>query len=164
MVSCPKCGREAPKDAILCPYCGERMSMAPAEFSPLTLAAMSKLRELKNPGFAALISAIFGLVGIWGFGHFYVGKVLRGIIWLIVGLLLIMSLAYMSYSLGLLTAFRLIYPPFSNMTSSAGFGSIAIVAVLIALEIIGFYWQIFDAYSSAKNFNTYYQENNEAPW
>jgi hypothetical protein len=122
------------------------------------------LRELKNLGFAALLSAIFGLVGLWGFGHFYVGKMLREIGWLIAGVLLIISLVLLSFSLELLVEFRFIYPPFSNLTPAFGFGSIVIVALLIALEIIDFYWQIFDAYSLAKNFNTSYQENNEAPW
>ena len=164
MVSCPKCEREVPKDAVLCPYCGERMSLATSEFSPLTLAAMSKLKELKNPGFAALLSAIFGLVGLWGFGHFYVGRVLRGIGWLIAGVLLIISLAFLSFSLGLLAALSFIYPPFSNMAPAFDFVSIGIVSLLIALVIIGFYWQIFDAYNLAKSFNTSYQQNAEAPW
>jgi len=164
MVSCPKCGKETPSDAVLCPYCGERMHLATTEFSPLTLSAMSKLKELKNPGVAALLSAIFGLVGLWGIGHFYVGKIVRGIGFLIAGLILIGSIAFLSFSLGLLAIFSSIYPPFSSMEPAFGLGAIGIVIILVLIYIIGFFWQINNAYNLAKNLNIYYQQNDTAPW
>jgi len=46
--------------------------------------------EYKSEGITILLAVIPSLVGIYGLGHFYVGKIAKGILWLISGGLLLL--------------------------------------------------------------------------
>ncbi|MBS7635126.1 zinc-ribbon domain-containing protein [Candidatus Bathyarchaeota archaeon] len=70
MSFCKQCGREISQDARFCPYCGsDQTSYAPPP-PPPTQAGL----ETKNTGLAAVLALIFGIFGLWGVGHIYVGE------------------------------------------------------------------------------------------
>lgn len=161
MPICARCGRNIPDDAILCPYCGERVSVVKAEMQPLTMAALSKMNELKNPSFAAVLGGFFGIFGIWGIGHFYVGKITNAVLWLIAGLV--------AYGVTMLTLFYTVFGYFRSSFPGIVFPytvpyTWVILPILIVLDILGLYWQTYDAYEDAKHFNDYYTKENKAPW
>jgi len=102
---------------------------------------------MKNPGTAAVIALVVGVVLFWGVGHIYVGKVLKGIGimvagWVIEGLLI-------------LSFFSII---------AVGIGGLALILLFAALALGGWIWQTFDAYSLAKQFNDYVRTHGVEPW
>jgi hypothetical protein len=71
-VQCPKCGEKLPKGAKFCPSCGARFTT-----------------EVKSLRIATLLAAVPGiLLGILGLGHIYLGRVKRGVAFMIPGILL----------------------------------------------------------------------------
>ena len=44
--------------------------------------------EQKNAGLAAVLALLFGLFGLWGVGHIYIGKLTRGVVLLILGIII----------------------------------------------------------------------------
>jgi len=141
MPFCPKCGKEVPPGALYCPYCGASLVTTPTTTTPTTTAPPY---EMKNPGIAALLAAIIGLV-LLGIGHIYVGKITRGLVLLFTGLvldgLLIASL-FFSW---------LIFPIFFT-----------IILGIAALAL--WVWSIYDAYKLAKQYNDYLRTYGKPPW
>jgi TM2 domain-containing membrane protein YozV len=103
--------------------------------------------EHKNPGIAALLAAILGIWGLMGIGHIYVGKIAKGVVFLIVGIILA-GLVWVSFALGFLTL---------------GFGFIFTLIFAVILVILWIY-QIVDAYNLAKMFNREVQSTGKPPW
>jgi len=148
MPFCPNCGREVSPEAAFCPSCGYNLKSTAAVPSPAAPAAKpSAPIKHKNPGVAAVLALILGLFGLMGIGHVYVGRVKRGIVLLIVGIILA-ALTYGSMLLGFVT-FGLSW-----------IGAIVFGLILFILWI----WQIFNAYSLAKQFNKAVEETGKEPW
>jgi len=68
---CPNCGVEIDAKAEICPKCGVRI----------------KREEVKNPGIAAVLSVLYV-----GLGQIYNGEVGKGIGFIIIGIILIVSM------------------------------------------------------------------------
>jgi TM2 domain-containing membrane protein YozV len=85
-----------------------------------------------------------------GIGHFYVGRIARGIAILIAGL--IMDIAFFFFlSFGMVAAFF-------------GGGGLLGLAILIGLiTVVLWVWQIYDAYTLAKKFNKAVDRTGKAP-
>jgi len=140
MPFCPKCGKEVPAEATLCPSCGYTFNQVPP-------AKSTVLPEQKNTGVAAVLALVLGIFGLMGVGHIYVGKIGRGIVLLIVGIILDV-LAWGSFIMGF-------------VTFGLGFiGTIIFAIILLALWI----WQTYDAYSLAKKYNKAVRETGKTPW
>ncbi|MEM1607076.1 MAG: zinc ribbon domain-containing protein [Candidatus Bathyarchaeia archaeon] len=155
MPFCRKCGREVPQDARFCPYCGADQT----SYTPLPPLAQVGL-ETKNTGLAAVLALVFGIFGLWGVGHIYVGKVGKGLAILVLGIVL-------QWILGFFVFFGMIFGgaygsrPFGLSLLLGGLTGLIIWAlVTIAL----FIWQIYDAYRLAKYYNNYVRQYGKAPW
>jgi TM2 domain-containing membrane protein YozV len=100
---------------------------------------------MKNPGISAVLAAVAGALLFLGVGHFYVGRIRRGLAFLIAGwainILLFISLLF----------FWLLWPII--ITVALGIASFAIWA-----------WSIYDAYSLAKQYNEHLQAYGKPPW
>ncbi len=144
---CQNCGKEVQSDASFCPSCGQSLKGASTQRVATSPTTSAVLLEHKSPGIAAVLALILGIVGLWGIGHIYVGRLGRGIVLLIVGIILAV-LTYGSIFLGFITL---------------GLGFIG--AIFFGVITFGVWiWQIFDAYSLAKRFNAAVQQTGQAPW
>jgi len=125
-----------------CPSCGHDLKGAPTS-KPTPQIPL----EHKSPGVAAVLAVVLGILGLMGIGHIYVGRIGRGIVLLIVGLILSV-LTWGSFVLGFVTF---------------GLGFIGFIIFGIVLLIL-WIWQIIDAYNLAKKFNVTVQETGKPPW
>jgi len=101
---------------------------------------------LKNPGTAAVIALIVGVLLFWGVGHIYVGRVMKGVC--------IMFAGWVAGVLLLLSFLGLMWEA----------GGIALIAFFALLALGGWIWQTFDAYSLAKQYNDYVRAHGTEPW
>ena len=108
---------------------------------------MSSALPRKNPGITAVLALVFGIFGLYGIGHIYVGRLKRGFILLAVGIVLAI-LTYLSLIFGIFT-----------------FGLGFIIAIpLIIVDLVLWIWQTFDSYKLAKEYNRIVQETEKEPW
>ncbi|NLL94382.1 MAG: zinc ribbon domain-containing protein [Thermoplasmatales archaeon] len=130
---CQKCGKEIVDGVRFCAACGAEQTQGYA--SPRVVYTE------KSAGIAILLGLI--LVGA---GQMYVGKIGRGIAFLLIGLILypafIVPLFFMPSTTGLLV----------------GIAIISLVAVVYAIYVL------YDAYSLAKEYNAYLRTNGQPPW
>ena len=124
--------------------------------TPPTPPAGPRIVESKNPGIAAVLALLLGIVGLWGIGHIYVGKIKRGIVLLVLGIVLVI-VAVVGF-LGVLFAGALL-GGVGGLFAGLGVGLLFFVIV-----IAGWIWQTYDAYKLAKRFNAYVEQNGKAPW
>lgn len=141
MPFCPNCGKEVQAESAFCPSCGYNLKAPPVKPTP------SVPLEHKSPGVAAVLALVLGIIGLMGIGHIYVGRIGRGIVLLVVGIIL-GFLTWGSFVLGFLTF---------------GLGFIGAIIFGIILLIL-WIWQIFNAYGLAKQFNKAVQETGKPPW
>ncbi|HJR84982.1 MAG TPA: hypothetical protein VJ772_06390 [Nitrososphaeraceae archaeon] len=115
----------------------------------------------KSPGTTSLIAFLGGIVGLAGIGHMYVGKVRRGIIILIGGIVLFMVSIFVMSAL-FTPSFDTSEYPGTNYTwlYMLGFGLIPTSIIYL----IYFIWQIFDARKFAKKFNEMVKTTGKEPW
>lgn len=158
MQYCPSCGHEVSQEGGFCPNCGASLSPyqqaqteyeAPRgqpEYTPPPVYPVSVPE--KSAGIALILGLVLGIFGIWGIGQIYVGKIGKGIILLVVGIL-IMPLLFALVIFGTIITF--------------GFSWILIPL----LGIIGFIlwlWQAFDAYMLANRYNAEARRTGMPPW
>ena len=101
---CGSCGTALPAKYAPCPKCGHVKTSLGA--APNPQQAQPTGSAYKNQGTALVLAAVLGFFGICGIGHFYLGKVGRGVIILIAGIILAI-IALASFWWGLI-----IYIPF----------------------------------------------------
>ena len=92
----------------------------------------------KSEGTTLVLSLVLGLVGLQGIGHFYVGKVAKGLGFLIGSLILLV----------------------------AGFGTLDFVVgyVLIVAYFVILLWQIVDSRKLCQYYNGYVSSSGKSPW
>ena len=78
---CVNCGAEIDARAEICPKCGVRVAPPPPSAAPTVPAAR------KNEGMAAVLSFLFV-----GLGQIYNGEIGKGIIFLIIGIILVFTM------------------------------------------------------------------------
>lgn len=165
---CSNCGEklDGQEEIEECPKCHSALH----EHSKHTYISPSVVEQLpyKSPGTTALIAFLGGLFALPGIGHMYIGKVRKGIVILIGGLIL--------YVLAFIPVILMI--SFQGFVSSQNTYSsdiikdapgvwLQIVSLLIAFGIgyIAFFiWQIFDARKLAKKFNEAVKSTGKEPW
>ncbi len=98
-------------------------------------------KQLKNNGVAIVFAIILGLFGLMGIGHIYIGKIRKGIAYLISGFILLFM------SVGLI-------PFMSSM----------IVVVVIFIYIIVFIHQILSVRNYCNKFNEYFIRTKRKLW
>jgi len=117
--------------------------------------------ETKNTGLKAILALILGIFGLWGVGHIYVGRITRGIVLLLVGIILewvIGALVFFGVLFGGLYGY-LYGGPVGQLSGLIG-GAVIWAIVIFAI----FIWQIYDAHKLAKQYNEHVQRHWSAPW
>jgi TM2 domain-containing membrane protein YozV len=134
MVYCKHCGKEFISEEITyCPSCGKSQNLAIAQAVVIT--------QNKNPGFAVLIALIAGLFGFQGIGHIYTGKTAKGIVLLLIGWALGISIILVTI------------------------GGIIPMSIILGIGVLGYWiWQAYDANKLAKYYNEYLIQNGRSPW
>jgi len=96
-----------------------------------------EVRQYKSEGAAILLAFFLGLIGLFGIGHIYVGRIGRGLVIFFVGLML-----------EVLAWFLIL------MCFVEG-GPWIVLAIIVGLGDLAFWiWQIFDARAVCRQHNT----------
>jgi len=142
---CPNCGREVAESDVKCPSCGHL----------LKTTAMPVV-VLKSPGKAAILAFLPGLVGIWGLGHLYLGRFLKGLAILAVGIVLAI--------MGTIIAPGAFMGFIASTFGGPGRELAGAGMLIFVVGTIGFFWQVYDAYKLAKKFNAHVMQHGVPPW
>jgi hypothetical protein len=65
MLKCPKCGKEAPSEAIYCPYCGSKLRTSEINVEALRMRLEELRHDEKICLFISVIGLAFLLFGVW---------------------------------------------------------------------------------------------------
>lgn len=103
---CTKCGAEIIESSNFCSKCGEskiKSSGIKDEESEKKEPRRTFQRppEWKSEGVTLVLTIVLGIFGFGGIGHIYLGRVLRGITILIVGIILLV-IAIVTFGIGLI--------------------------------------------------------------
>ncbi len=149
MEFCSTCGHIVEPNLAYCQYCGASLrkhssfsSRQPYETMGTTTG---NYRVKKRPWIAASLALSLGLFGLWGVGHFYAGRLARGIGLFFIGLL-IGGLFWLSV---VLTIILIGY----------------VGMILFGLFFVGgWFWQALDAYNVAQEYNELHVSPTRASW
>jgi TM2 domain-containing membrane protein YozV len=129
MAFCQRCGAQLNEGANFCIRCGAPVPGLAAVATPP--AATQTAEASKSLSTTLLLALLLGIMGIWGIGHFYLGKAGAGIAFLIGGFIIGIGTLTLGILLGLVT-----------------FGIATIFFGLLWLA--GYAFQAVDAYNCAK--------------
>lgn len=104
--------------------------------------------QQKDPGIAAILALLAGIIGLMGMGHIYLGRITRGLIILVGGIVL--------WSLAFFFLFAGVFGPTGILWI---FSLVCLIGVLVLLV-----WQVYDAHALAKQYNEVVQRTGHAPW
>ena len=97
--------------------------------------------DWKSEAITLICSIVGGLVGLQGIGYIYLGKIGKGVGYLIGSIIL--------YIAGIALIF-------TGILAAAG-------AIMLIIYFVMFVWQIIDSYKLCKKYNDYYEEFGRAP-
>lgn len=157
MINCPNCRYDSLDSARFCSNCGANLAAAPgspAPYPPLYGQSYNQPYygysgvQQKDPAIATILALVAGVFGLMGMGHIYLGRITRGLLILVGGI-----------ALWFLAVFFL----FSGVFGPTGilwiFSLVCVIAVLGLLV-----WQVYDAYTLAKQYNEAVRRTGHAPW
>lgn len=106
---CSKCGSKIQDLTNFCPKCGAQInpqnnpkpSGSEQSIPAQPNTRMQRPPEWKSEGTTLVLTIALGIFGFGGIGHIYLGKILRGIVILIVGIILL-GIAIASMGIGLI--------------------------------------------------------------
>ncbi|WP_400208947.1 zinc ribbon domain-containing protein [Candidatus Methanomassiliicoccus intestinalis] len=144
---CAKCGTEIADDASFCSKCGYATNgAAPAGgyaggipyggYAPYAT-------PLKSAGLAAILSFLFT-----GLGQVYLGKITRGICFIIIGI----AISSVMFAIML---------PLAMAGSGGAFIPMVVAAIVSAVVWI---YNVFDAYTLAEEYNNTLRRTGNPPW
>ncbi len=145
MPFCPNCGKEVSQGTKFCANCGYDLSRAGPGISAGALpqspppTAYGFQVQGKDPTIATLLALIVGFFGLFGIGHIYIGRTSRGVMFLVIGIVLL-ALVFV--------------------------GSLFIFCGVPFLVIGFFVWiyQALDADKLARQYNEILQTTGSPPW
>lgn len=107
--------------------------------------------KLKNIPTVIALAMIPGIIGLMGIGHIYIGRIARGIVILIIGIIIfLLAIVRFQYALSL---------------ASESYRHIATTIYATSIiDLVIWGWQIQDAYHLALEYNRLIQETGRAPW
>jgi len=146
---CSKCGKEVCDGITYCPYCGDDLRFSSNNNTTSqqgqTLYAVSD----RNEGIALILSLL-----IPGVGQMYVGKIVRGIAFILSGLIIF----------GLMIFCYILIGVSFNDTNTLDAGIIAVTAVAMMAYLAIWIYSMYDAYTLAQQYNDYVYRNHQKPW
>ncbi|MFP4170457.1 MAG: zinc-ribbon domain-containing protein [Methanomassiliicoccales archaeon] len=162
---CPTCGARLEGQVNYCPSCGAPVVGQPpggqaypgTGYPPPQSPYMVPAK--KDTGVALILGILPGIFGIWGIGQMYVGRVIRGVALLVLGLVGIGGLWILligGYMIGMMNVGAdpaHIFP-----------GALILIIILVAVTIALLIWQAYDAYALAKSYNEHIDRYGTAPW
>lgn len=158
-MQCSNCHSEVPTDARFCAKCGAQtfqqqpqyqQYQQPPSYGPPQYQPYPYYHKEKEEALALVLSLI-----IPGVGQIYCGRILRGI--------LILVLFPIAYVLMTLLMYWMVVA--GTDTSSDLFLNYSIVSiVMILIAVIFWIWQIVDAYRLAKKYNEELRRTGRPPW
>jgi len=161
---CPNCGTELPDNSAFCANCGAKLG--PASNAPVYPAPPYPDQQYGQPYGAnvppqknEIISIILAFL-VPGLGHIYLGKIMRGIAFLVgsIGISLLSSIVLWSYAGGMIMTED---PNFwMSMSSDMWIALIAILLVGIVIWIVN----MVDVYQQTKKYNEAIRMTGKAPW
>ena len=127
--------------------------------TPQPVAARTRT---KSGGIAVLLAMLPGLVGLWGLGHFYTRRTMRGIILLGVGLVYLSVFFVLGFMGGLIWSLN----PLLALGALGENLGLALYVFLIGTLLSGlvWLWQTVDAYRATQKWNKIVEETGERPW
>lgn len=169
MPFCDRCGREVGADENFCPSCGRKLRGISDGHQPYSAGTSmprdqydtgGRIQEApryaalptRSPGIAALLALLLGLFGIFGIGHIYVGKIARGLVLLVAGILVVPVFLAIGV-LGII-----------SLDGNFMHGGFVLMILSGAIWFILLIWQTFDAYRLANEFNMHLQRTGTPPW
>lgn len=120
---------------------------------------VASLSKSKSETTTLVLSLVVGLMGIMGVGHMYVGRVRRGAIILIIGILSWTAFFIPIAILGVMGELE-------EEPSDPG----VIIGMIVGFVLVGigvlilFIWQILNARTLCKEYNEYLEQNENPPW
>jgi len=123
----------------------------------------ASMKHYKSEGTTLVLSIVVGLMGIMGVGHIYLGRVRRGIIILIIGMMGMALVFVPLLMLGMLEGLEEGSVDETAMIGiMAGFG-IGMVIFFVGMSVL-FIWQILNARKLCKEYNEHFEEHGKPPW
>ena len=119
----------------------------------------ASIKRYKSEGITLVLSIVVGLMGIMGVGHIYLGRVRRGLLILIVGVIIWGAVFVPFLFLGMLGELE---EDSVDPTVMIGmFGGFAVVGIgALAL----FIWQILNSRKLCKEYNEHFDKHGKPPW
>jgi len=142
---CPNCGREVMGYLNFCPNCGHPLRSLDRAYP---YRSTSKVRD---PRITFLIGMIPGLIGIYGLGHFYIGKTIRGLVLFLMGVLV-----FNRIFLGLLL--YLLVAGWGGESDLYGYLPWLILGALVGIA------QAFDSFFLSRKYNAIVTKGGMTPW
>jgi len=99
---------------------------------------------MKSAGIAAILAVL-----IPGLGHIYLGKITEGIVYLVLGVIILGMGGAVAVFLGVATG---------------GVGYLIGLGIIAVLYLAFWAWQIYDAYNKSNQYNASIQQTGRAPW
>jgi len=135
MEICLNCGAEAAVGVKFCQTCGAVLQLTAPKVDALSF---------KNEKTAVLLAALPGLL-LMGVGHFYLVRVARGLMFLVVGIV---------------TGVFFFVAVFGAFFSA----SFLVAAVAGSVRLILWIWQVIDARRLTKKYNQFLENTGKPPW
>lgn len=165
---CSNCGEKLDENTKVdeCPKCHSALHEHDTHIKP-SRPVVEHL-PYKSPGTTALIAFLGGIFALPGIGHMYIGKVRKGILILIGGLILyvlaivpiVMAVSFQE----LLSSQNSVTSDITTDISSVWIQILALMLIFSIAYIVLFIWQIFNARNLAKKFNESVRTTGKEPW
>lgn len=167
MVFCTRCGAQMGEEDRFCEKCGTPNQEVNSQ-NPTMILSKSLINQ-KSMTIVTLLAVIPGLLGFWGLGHFYAGKILRGTVFLIIGLCLVFLNASFIALSGLLSGPLIaLIPAIALFDLDFLANSLVVLIALIVIQALvvgaGYLWQAVDAIRAVQKWNNIVSEKEEKSW
>jgi hypothetical protein len=156
---CTNCGNEIVSGNNFCPKCGNSIGNNNSNLANnISQTKFQRGPEWKSLSTTTIFAVILGLLGIQGVGHFYLGKIARGL-GILFGPLIVLLIGIGIIS-GIATTIQFGYYDDASIVVGAyvfGIGT-------FVFYIVMFFWQIKDARKLCNHYNDYLEKHGEKPW